>query len=109
MSQVRFRRTWFIRNGANRGRATIKAPYPNNPSLRVWDGTIPSSELDGCLMVRNLRLSPEGQLDDEALKLAAILPIPRAVTVAVEDEQGPEDMEEDATPTLDGRWSATGL
>ena len=51
-------------------------------------------------MVRNLRLSPEGQLDDEALKLAAILPIPHAVTVAVEDEQGPEDMEVSNTPPL---------
>ena len=44
--------------------------------------------------------SPEGQLDDEALKLAAILPIPRAATVAVEDEQGLEDTEASNTPPL---------
>ena len=100
LSQVRFRRTWFIRSGANRGRATLKPPYPNNPDLRAWEGTIPSGELDGCLMARNLRLSPEGQLDDEALKLVAVLPIPRAVTIAAEDEQGIEDAEASNAPPL---------
>ena len=56
--------------------------------------------LDCDCLLSNLRLSPEGQLDDEALKLAAILPIPHAVTVAVEDEQGLEDMETSNTPPL---------
>ena len=42
----------------------------------------------------------KGQLDDEALKLAAVLPIPHAVTIAVEDEQGLEDVEAPSTPPL---------
>ena len=100
IGQARFRRTWYLRNGANRGKATLKPPYPNNPDLRAWEGPIPKDELDRCLMVRNLRLSPEGQLDSESLKLATSLPIPHAVTVTVEDETRLEEAGNANTPPL---------
>ena len=51
-------------------------------------------------MVRNLRLSPEGQLDSESLKLATSLPIPHAVTVTVEDETRLEEAGDANTPPL---------
>jgi hypothetical protein len=31
----RFRKTWFIRDGKNVGKGTIKAPSPSNPELRL--------------------------------------------------------------------------
>ena len=34
ISKARFRRTWFIRQGKNAGKATIKPPYPNNEDER---------------------------------------------------------------------------
>ena len=100
IGQARFRRTWYLRNGANRGKATLKPPYPNNPDLRVWEGPLPRDELDRCLMVRNVQLSPEGQLEDESLKLATSLPIPHAVTVTVEDETRLEEVDDLNTPPL---------
>ena len=35
LRSTRFRKTWFIRNGKNAGKGTIKAPSPSNPELRL--------------------------------------------------------------------------
>ena len=99
LRQARFRRTWYIRTGKHRGKATIKPPYPNNPELRVWEGPLFDHELPQCVFVRSVGMSPEGQLDDDTVNLAQELPIPHAVTPAVEDEV-PAPVEKGTTPPL---------
>jgi len=99
LRQVRFRRTWYIRSGIHRGKATVKPPYPNNPDLRVWEGPLFDHELPQCVFVRNVGMSPEGQLDDDTVNLAQELPIPHAVTPAVEDEET-APVEKGTTPPL---------
>ena len=99
LRQARFRRTWYIRTGKHRGKATIKPPYPNNPELRVWEGPLFDHELPQCVFVRNVGMSPEGQLDDDTVNLAQELPVPHAVTPAVEDEE-PAPVEKGTTPPL---------
>ena len=49
--------------------------------------------------VRNVGMSPEGQLDDDTVNLAQELPIPHAVTPAVEDEET-APVEKGTTPPL---------
>ena len=89
----------YIRSGIHRGRATVKPPYPNNPGLRVWEGPVFDHELPQCVFVRNVGMSPEGQLDGDTIKLAQELPIPHAITPAVEDEE-PAPVEKGTTPPL---------
>ena len=91
LSAARFRRTWYIRSGVHRGRATTKPPYPRNPDLRVWKGPLLDSELSRCILLRNVQVSPEGQLSAESIALAQKLPIPHAVIKAVEDEAAPAE------------------
>ncbi len=35
LRSARFRKTWFIRDGKNAGKGTIRAPFPSNPELRL--------------------------------------------------------------------------
>ena len=56
-------------------------------------------ELPQCVFARNAGASPEGQLDDDTIKLAQEPPIPRAIAPAVEDEE-PASAEKGATPPL---------
>ena len=100
LSQARFRRTWYIRSGKHRGRATVTPPYPNNPELRAWSGPLLKDELNQCLLARNLRLSAEGQLDNDSLRIAVKLPIPHATTPAVEDATDGNPEEAAVTPPL---------
>jgi hypothetical protein len=86
ISKARFRRTWFIRQGKNAGKATIKPPYPNNEDLRAWTGVIPHNELNESVLLRGVKISPEGQLSAETIKLAAELSTPHEKTEAAEDE-----------------------
>jgi len=83
--KARFRRTWFIRQGKNAGKATIKPPYTNNEDLRAWTGRIPHDELNQSVLLRGIKISPEGQLSVEAANLAAELSTPHEKTEAVED------------------------
>lgn len=100
LRQAHFRRTWYIRSGKHRGRATINPPYPDKPQLRAWSGPLLKDELNQCLLVRNLRLSSEGQLDSESLRMAVRLPIPHATTPAVEDTHEDTQKETATTPPL---------
>ena len=71
LQQVRFRKTWFFRDGPNAGKGTVSPPFPDNPDLRVWDGDIPASAYSKELLIRNVRLSGEGSLDSASVQLAA--------------------------------------
>ena len=95
ISKARFRRTWFIRQGKNAGKATIKPPYPNNEDLRAWTGRIPHNEMNESVLVRGVKISPEGQLSTETIKLAAELNTPHEKTEAIEDGK-----EKSGTPSL---------
>ena len=50
LKNTRFRKTWYLSSGKNIGKATIKAPFPKNPELRLWTGKIPVSELNGVIL-----------------------------------------------------------
>ena len=43
LKNARFRKTWYISSGKNVGKATLKAPFPKNPELRLWTGKIPKT------------------------------------------------------------------
>ena len=99
LRQARFRRTWYIRSGKHRGKATLKPPFPNNPSLRVWEGPLFNEEYSNCILIRNVQVDAEGQLSGDTIPLAQELNIPHATTKAVEDE-GSMQVEEGTTPPL---------
>ena len=99
LRQTRFRRTWFIRSGKHRGKATLKPPFPNNPTLRVWEGPLFDNEYSDCILIRNVQVDAEGRLSENTISLAQELSIPHATTKAVEDE-GNVQPEEGVTPPL---------
>ena len=53
LRSTRFRKTWFIQDGKNDGKGTIKAPSPSNPELRLWTRRLPKSELDRLILANN--------------------------------------------------------
>ena len=54
LRSARFRKTWFIRDGKNAGKETIKAPFPSNPELRLWTGRLPKSELKELIIANSI-------------------------------------------------------
>jgi hypothetical protein len=60
LRSARFRKTWFIRDGKNAGKGTIKAPFPSKPELRLWTGRLPKSEMKELILANNIKLSPQG-------------------------------------------------
>ncbi len=82
-----FRRTWYISSGKNVGKATLKAPFPKNPELRLWTGKIPKTELDDLILATDIRLSPQGYLDKDSTDIASKLAIGHLATQTVEDEK----------------------
>ena len=87
ISKATFRRTWYISQGKDNGKATNRPPYPDNHDLRVWEGPIPHKEISKTVLVRNVGLTSEGQLCPESVKLAAGLHCPHEPTLTVEDER----------------------
>ena len=85
LSQAHFRKTWFVYSGKNAGRGTLEAPFPNNPNLRVWEGSIPKAEYDEVFLVRNACLTASGKLSKETLELACQLKCPHNATLAIQD------------------------
>ena len=49
-------------------------------------GVINNSDLDGMLLLRNVRIDAEGKLDEASLRLAAQLPISHEKLDTIEDE-----------------------
>ncbi len=46
--------------GKNVGKATLIAPFPRNPELRLWTGKLPKTELDDLILATDIILSPQG-------------------------------------------------
>ena len=70
-----------------RWKGDLQADYPNNEDLQVWKGVINTSDLDGMLLLRNVRINAEGKLDEASLRLAAQLPISHEKLDTIEDEE----------------------
>ena len=87
LRSARFRKTWFIRDGKNAGKGTIKAPFPSNPELRLWTGRLSKSELDRLILANNIKLSPQGYLSKDSIDIAIKLSIPFASMQTIDDEE----------------------
>ena len=79
-----FLKTWCLDRG--KGRATTNCPRPANTSKYLYTGTVPTAELQDHLLVRNVRLTALGQLDDKSTQLASQLTIPHQVGAAHRDD-----------------------
>ncbi len=83
-----FTDTWYISSGKNVGKATLKAPFPKNPELRLWTGKLPKTELEELILATDIiRLSPQGYLDKDSTDIASKLAIGHLVTQTIEDEK----------------------
>ena len=69
------------------GKGTIKAPFPNNPELRLWTGRLPKSELNELILAINIKLFPQGYLSKDSIDIATKLPIPFASMQTIDDER----------------------
>jgi hypothetical protein len=87
LSQSRFRKTWFIRTGTNAGKGTINAPFPKNPSLRLWTGKLPMKEFENLILANGIKLDANGYLTKESLKVASHVAIPHEALNTIEDEK----------------------
>ena len=85
LAQAHFRKTWFVHSGKNSGRGTLQAPFPKDPSLRVWEGFIPKSEYDEVFLIRNAHLTAAGKLSKETLELASQLQYKHNATLTIQD------------------------
>ncbi len=68
-------------------KATLKAPFPKNPELRLWIGKLPKTELNDLILATDINLSPQGYLDKDSLDIASKLAIGHPATQTVEDEK----------------------
>jgi hypothetical protein len=87
LKNARFRKTWYISSGKNVGKATLKAPFPKNPELRLWTGKLPKTELNELILATDIHLSPQGYLDKDSLDIASKLTIGHLATQTVDDEK----------------------
>jgi transposase InsO family protein len=87
LSQCRFRKTWFMRTGTNAGKGTINAPFPKNPSLRLWKGKLPMNEFEHLILANGIKLDHHGYLTKESLKIASQVTIPHEAINTIEDEK----------------------
>jgi hypothetical protein len=87
LAQSRFRKTWYIRTGTNAGKGTLNAPFPKNPSLRLWTGKLPMNEFDDLILANGIKLDSNGYLTKESLKIASELAMPHDAIPTIEDEK----------------------
>ena len=91
LKNTRFRKTWYLNSGKNIGKATIKAPFPKNPELRLWTGKIPVSELNDLILATNISLNPQGYMDNASIDIASQLSLGHMTTLTIEDEESLKD------------------
>jgi hypothetical protein len=87
LQNARFRKTLYISSGKNVGKATITAPFPKSPELRLWTAKLPKTELDELILATDMKLSPQDYLNKDSLDIACQLVIGHLATTIVEDEQ----------------------
>jgi transposase InsO family protein len=87
LGEACFRKTWYIRQGKNAGMATNKAPFPQNPELRLWKGKLPLNEREDLILAIGITLDPKGLLSKGSLQLASQLDIGHDATETVEDKE----------------------
>ena len=87
LRSARFWKTWFITDGKNAGKGTIKAPFPSNPELRLWTGRLPKSELNELIFANSIKLSPQGYLSKDSINIAIRLSNPFASMQTIDDEE----------------------
>ena len=86
-----------MHGGVNHGKALMTAPYPNNPALRLWEGSLDKKELDKLMLVRNVGVTSAGRLEKTSLALAAKLSIPHNFTPVVDNNS---DIPKELTPQV---------
>jgi hypothetical protein len=91
LKNTRFRKTWYLSSGKNIGKATVKAPFPKNPELRLWTGKIPVSELNDLILATNIILNPQGYMDNASIDVVSQLPLGHMTTLTIEDEESLKD------------------
>ncbi len=92
LKMSRFRKTWYLSTGKNTehqniGKVTIKAPFSQNPDLRLWKGRIPTAELKDLVLATNTAINAQGYLDAKSLDIASKLSIGHMTTLSIEDEE----------------------
>jgi hypothetical protein len=75
LAEARFRKTWYIRQGKNAGMGTRKAPFPQNPEQRLWNGKLPLAEAEDLILAVGITLDPTGLLSKGSLQLASNLDV----------------------------------
>jgi hypothetical protein len=87
LRSTRFWKTWFIRDGKNADKETIKFPLPSNPELRLRSRRLPKSELIELILANSIKLSPQGYLSKDSIDIAIKLSIPFASMQTIDDEE----------------------
>ncbi len=64
----------------------LQATLSEQRGLASLEGVVNNSDLDGMLLLRNVRIDAEGKLDEASLRLAAQLPISHEKLDTIEDE-----------------------
>jgi hypothetical protein len=81
LKMSRFCKTWYLSTGKNIGKATIKAPFSQNPDLMLWTGRIPTAELKDLVLATNITINAQGYLDAKSLDIASKLSIGHMTTL----------------------------
>ena len=87
LGEACFRKTWYIRQGKNAGMATNKAPFPQNPDLRLWKGKLQLTEREDLILAIGITLDHKGLLSKGSLQLASQLDISHEAAETVEDKE----------------------
>jgi hypothetical protein len=87
LGEACFRKTWYLRQGKNAGKATNKAPFPLNPELRLWTGKLPLTEREELILAIGITLDHKGLLSKGSLLVASQLDIGHEAAETVEDQE----------------------
>jgi hypothetical protein len=74
ISRALFLKTWCL-NGGN-GPATTTPPEGIRKVRDIWSGKIKTSDLQACLLIRNVDLNASGNLSNDTAEIASKLKYP---------------------------------
>jgi hypothetical protein len=69
---INFKKARAIPNGKSHGKASSKAPHPNQ-DLQVWEGPVPNDEQFETALLGGVILNAEARLSEESIALAIAL------------------------------------